>query len=459
MMFAFTALARCTRLLTIVSYVQNEVVETISLQHMLGLPVSVNNLGTMLVFSPTSTEDGVRIIFADDGTHRLTPIVDILPNTRGSALSMDFRTSDRHGFATSINAADDVTNTWVMRMALFVWSMNPQVNLVTHDPNDFMLDVFRGLTLNSQAQFPALAGALSRSFGFFRRQHPNPPNFVDQVPGVRIRVPGIGLTDYQPYTGRLLRTPMVNWFRDQTLTARYGLQDLSPAMPTLRDGVGTFNGAPVNIDPISEDERIAASALLMLCGGSGSDFSFRRRQTTCDSAEGRAQTALQQSSISSFRVQGQLRSFISLGSRALTVVGEASTVLLPVFIILDFIEGQWVAAAWTIGAAAAGVAAEILTTLAIGAAEVAGPVGLFVGALVGLLFSIIPGLVQKKNYPKTNNVTQIIQYAFFGDAEHTGNELCNEKLVKNGQTPNCTAAYSSGTLAVIPPDKSSSICY
>ena len=409
---AFTAIARCTRLFTIVQYVPNEAVGPMALQARVGLPLSVNSLDTMLVFSPTSTENGVRVIFGNDGVHRLTPTVDILPNTRNLVLNMEFRTNTRYGFVTSLNAPNAITNRWIVRMAAFIWAMNPQINLLTHDNNDFMLDVFRGLSRNPRAQFPGLAGAISRSFGSFRLRNPATFTFADQVPGIRVRNPGVSYTDYQRYTGSLLGTSMVNWFRDQTLTTRYGLQDLSPAMRTLRDGIGTFDGEPINIDPFSENERIAASGLLTLCGGSSSDLSFSRRQTTCDSTEARAQTALQESSISSFRVQGQLRSFISLGSRALTAVGEASAVLLPVFIILDFIEGQWVAAAWTIGAAAAGVAADVLTTLAIGAAEVAGPVGLFVGALVGLLFSIIPGLFQKKNYPKSNNVTQIIQYAF-----------------------------------------------
>lgn len=133
--------------------------------------------------------------------------------------------------------------------------------------------------------------------------------------------------------------------------------------------------------------------------------------------------------------------------------GAVAAVAAPAFIIMDLIEGQWKAAAWALGATAAGIGADLAATSALagitlGSVAVAGPVGLFVGAVVGLLFAIIPGLFKKVNKPSTSKITEIVQFAFFGDMTHTGNEKCNDNLVSAGQTPNCTAVYGPGALAV-----------
>ena len=151
------------------------------------------------------------------------------------------------------------------------------------------------------------------------------------------------------------------------------------------------------------------------------------------------------------RIEGKLQSFTSFAGRTLTIAGYLGNAALPIFIILDIVEGQWKAAAWALGATAAGIAADALASSAaeiIGAFAVAGPIGLFVGATVALLFTILPGLFEKKNEPLTTNTTEILQWAFFGDAKHTGNEKCNQGLEDNGQIPNCTVVYGPGTISV-----------
>lgn len=131
----------------------------------------------------------------------------------------------------------------------------------------------------------------------------------------------------------------------------------------------------------------------------------------------------------------------------------AALAAMPAFIIMDFVEGQWKAAAWATSGVAAAIGTDvalssILAGTTVAGFSVAGPVGLFVGAVVGLLFAIIPGLFKKTHSPTSNNVTQIIQFAFFGDARHTGNEQCNDNLAQNNQTQNCSVSYGAGALAV-----------
>ena len=176
-----------------------------------------------------------------------------------------------------------------------------------------------------------------------------------------------------------------------------------------------------------------------------------RRAAPCRSSSqtvGKGQTGL-----ITTRVAGRLSTIASTGLR---VVGNAALLILPAFIILDIIEGQWTAALWAAGAGVVGIGADLAATAAIaatgatiGGLAVAGPVGLVIGAIAALLFSFLPGIFKSHDYPPTNNITQIIQYAFYGSSKHTGNEKCNQQLAANNQTQNCTVAYGMNTLASI----------
>ena len=179
---------------------------------------------------------------------------------------------------------------------------------------------------------------------------------------------------------------------------------------------------------------------------------LRKRGSSCTAANSKdLQQYQDQKSTIQVRLQGKLQTFTSFGGRALTIAGTLGNAALPVFIILDIVQGEWKAAAWAVGATVAGIAANVLASTGVGllgASALAGPVGLFVGAVAGILFAILPGLFKKKHEPLATNTTQILQWAFFGDATHTGNEKCNQALEDNGQAPNCTASYGPGTLSV-----------
>lgn len=183
---------------------------------------------------------------------------------------------------------------------------------------------------------------------------------------------------------------------------------------------------------------------------------LRRRQTVCTPEEEKAAKALNGPSTSVYvRTGGVLRSITSVGLRAATGAGVASAVLLPAFIILGFIHGQWSAALWWIWAAAAGIAADFaattaLTGITLSGFAVGGPVGLLFVAAIGVLFAIIPGLFSASLEPQSSNVTEIVRFAFSGDKSHTGNEKRNQPLTENGQTPNCTVYHGVGALAVRP---------
>ncbi|KAI9673996.1 MAG: hypothetical protein M1817_002202 [Caeruleum heppii] len=121
--------------------------------------------------------------------------------------------------------------------------------------------------------------------------------------------------------------------------------------------------------------------------------------------------------------------------RTLRVAGVAGFIAAPAFIILDIVRGEWRTAA--IGAV--GLAAGVASALAI-----AGPIGWVFGGVVSLFFAILPGLFDLKEPPSPRNVTQIIQWAMFGDKDHTGNEKC--QTMGNA---NCTAVYGPGVMASV----------
>lgn len=111
------------------------------------------------------------------------------------------------------------------------------------------------------------------------------------------------------------------------------------------------------------------------------------------------------------RVNKVLNTVSLVSQNAAEVAGAAGAALAAAFIILDFVNGNWVGGAF----GAAGLALGIAAT-----AVIAGPVGWIVGAIVSLFFAILPGLFSSKtNFPLANNMTQTIRFQMFGDAYHT----------------------------------------
>ena len=139
-------------------------------------------------------------------------------------------------------------------------------------------------------------------------------------------------------------------------------------------------------------------------------------------------------SITSVRVNGVVSDLTVVLQTTAKAAGIAGMAIAPVFIILDFSHGNLVGGAF----GALGLFLGILATTAI-----EGPVGWLVGGLAAF-FAIIPSFFTHptSDPPRTSNTTEIIQYAFFGDIHHTGNEKCRE------QNPNCTAMYGPSVIAI-----------
>ena len=117
------------------------------------------------------------------------------------------------------------------------------------------------------------------------------------------------------------------------------------------------------------------------------------------------------------------------------LAGAVGAVVGPAFVLLDLVNGDWLGA----GLAAVGIALGAAASLA-----VAGPVGWIIGGAIAAFFAILPGLFKKKDVPSIDDRQAILQYAFFGDPAHTGNEQCASQ-----GNPNCTAVFGPGVLSLI----------
>ena len=138
--------------------------------------------------------------------------------------------------------------------------------------------------------------------------------------------------------------------------------------------------------------------------------------------------------VTTIRVNGVVSDLTVVLEATARAVGIAGMAIAPVFIILDFSHGNPVGGAF----GAVGLFLGLLATSAI-----EGPVGWLIGGL-SVFFAILPTFFSHpiSSPPHADNATEIIQYAMFGDAHHTGNEKCRE------QNPNCTAMYGPSVIAV-----------
>ncbi|MCJ1408688.1 hypothetical protein MMC19_002763 [Ptychographa xylographoides] len=138
------------------------------------------------------------------------------------------------------------------------------------------------------------------------------------------------------------------------------------------------------------------------------------------------------------RAQG-VKSLLTLTtSNVVKGLGAAATALGPLFVILDFVNHDWVGGA--LAAVGTAVALGIEAAVELTGAEL-GPVGWFLDGLVALLFFILPGLFKPApHWPPNNNATQVIQFSMFGDKTHTGNEKCQQ------QNPQCQVLYGPNVI-------------
>ena len=107
----------------------------------------------------------------------------------------------------------------------------------------------------------------------------------------------------------------------------------------------------------------------------------------------------------------------------------------PFFVLLDMVEGKWASAALCAVGLALGAVSALL---------VAGPVGWIFGAAIATLFAILPGAWKQPHVPGISDKQGIVQYKFFGDDRHTGNEQCQSL-----GNQNCTAVFGPGVLSLV----------
>ncbi|KAI9894654.1 MAG: hypothetical protein M1814_002010 [Vezdaea aestivalis] len=144
--------------------------------------------------------------------------------------------------------------------------------------------------------------------------------------------------------------------------------------------------------------------------------------------------------VAAARIAGKLSLVTQLVEDVVRFSGIAALIANPTIIILDLINGQFRSAAFAAVGLVIGIAIDLI---------VSGPIGWVLAAAVTAFFAILPGLFKKVHEPPSNNIAKIVQWSFFGDATHTGNEKCNQNLTKNGLPPNCTAVYGPGVIASV----------
>ncbi|MCJ1290813.1 hypothetical protein MMC34_002355 [Xylographa carneopallida] len=135
-----------------------------------------------------------------------------------------------------------------------------------------------------------------------------------------------------------------------------------------------------------------------------------------------------------------VRSLVSMTTTTV-VKGLAVTAAIaePIFVILDFVHGNWVGGALA-------VVGTVLQAVEVAVVEMTtaelGPVGWLVDIAITALFLILPGLFKKPpNHPPNNSAQKIIQFAMFGDPNHTGNEKCQQG------NPQCQVVYGPSVIA------------
>lgn len=139
----------------------------------------------------------------------------------------------------------------------------------------------------------------------------------------------------------------------------------------------------------------------------------------------------------SSRVGGTLESVRVVATGVAEALGVAATVASAVFVIIDFVNHDWVGGGFALAGLIGGLAV---------AALVAGPAGWILSAGVTAFFMILPGAFTKAVHPPRNDdKQQILRWAAFGDSTHSGDEQCKE------QHPgaNCTVVYGAGVLSLI----------
>ena len=157
-------------------------------------------------------------------------------------------------------------------------------------------------------------------------------------------------------------------------------------------------------------------------------------------ADDQIYTSKPPTSVALGRVGGTLAA-LPVVEAAGAILTTAAVVAGPLIVILDFVNGNPVGGAFGAVGVAIGEWGILLAS---------GPEAVLAVGLIAALFFILPGLFQSSSattYPSATNITEIIQFAMFGDPSHTGNEKCRQGSPGQAGNPNCTALYGPSVLA------------
>ena len=207
-------------------------------------------------------------------------------------------------------------------------------------------------------------------------------------------------TCFNPRPGSGLDVAPVSAFDEEAMSSDDELAaEIVAAFDESDPGPSSRRLAPIGENEIQPDEDCTEPNT---CGGTGD---IDKANPLVDGVDGDA-------SIAVVRNAGVFASVISFSTPALIALGVGAAAEAVIFIILDLVLGRFKAAAFGALALGLGIGATLL---------IGGPIGLLLGAAVATLFFFLPGLFESEELPApTDNKTEIVQYAFFGNKEHTG---------------------------------------
>ena len=441
--------------------------------------LGINSVMTELYLGPSSIDPAdvpMRIgynVEQVDGSERISPAVqfydtleDIKGGTTPGASGGLYRVVTSLGGVAVPNAAlysEKVTAGGVIAQGLVPERWFRQASRTVSDPalSDFMKSLYQQQTKILNDKYPGVAQRIQAAYeiGLANSGGPADPNRIQNNMNIRRTArPTSGgastLIDVKASHDLLLANEAS---LEREIEARLMQSLAQEAAPIHFGGAGPSEAGPSHLGPWASFDEPSPWNLMgtddeMIC----SPFRRRSMSTSLESRQSKICKTIPPEDLerirgptSSVEIRngGKLRTFLSVGGRTLPALGPAGDAVAAAFVILELVAGQWQAAAWTAGSIAAGLTTGIVATSIMGATALAGPVGIFIGLAAMALFAIFPGIFEKKHTPKSNNPTEIVQWAFFGDATHTGNEKCNENLESSGQEPNCTVAYGLSVIS------------
>ena len=439
----------------------------------------INSVMTELYLGPSNIDPAdvpMRIgynVEQVDGSERISPAVqfydtlkDIKGGTTPGASGGLYRVVTSLGGLAVPNAAlysEKVTAGGVIVQGLIPEKWFRQASRTVSDPalSDFMKSLYQQQTKILNDKYPGVAQRIQAAYEIGLADSGGPADASKIQHNMNIRRtanPGSGgastLIDVKASHDLLLANEAS---LEREIEARLMQSLAQEAAPIHFAGAGPSEAGPSHLSPWASFDEPSPWNLMgtddeMIC----SPFRRRSLSTNLESRQSKPCKTVPPEDLErirgptssvEIRTGGRLRTFLSVGGRMLSALGPAGDAVAAAFVILELVAGQWQAATWAAGSIAAGLTAGIVTTSIMGATALAGPVGIFIGLAAMALFAIFPGVFEKKHTPKSNNATEIVQWAFFGDATHTGNEKCNENLRESGQEPNCTVAYGLSVIS------------